>query len=411
MYDPERFSVHVQHVHLCPEGDSNMRKSIKTGLVGASVLALGLGLTGTAHADVQPRGTDVVGVGSDTVQYIADFVNDGDNAGNAGYNSLNTSRRVFSFDATSDAGGRAAYSKNYTTNASVDYQPSVVLRAGSAPVVRPNGSGAGLAALIADATHTIDFVRASRAPKGTEQTAATAAAGVGVLHSYQIATDGMQMAVSNSVVSNAPGGAAPTAISCLDIVKIYSGTILTWNQITGNSAGSTATIVPLIPQAGSGTRGDFESTIKACNATVAVPLTNPNLVTVEEHDEGPIKSNANAIGPFSVGRKTLIDSGYLALGTAGQPINGVALVPSSLSTGTASSTAAQDFFVARKFYIVVRDSDVTSTKPMQLGSTLNFVNTLFGTNTSEYAKSARSANFTSAGVTQAWANFGTASVG
>ena len=389
-----------------------MRKTTKLCLAGASVAAMTLGMTGTAVADVQPRLTDVVGVGSDTVQYVANFVNDGDNLGNSGYNTINTSRRVFSFDATADAAGRAVYSNCYSTaqagcaavGDSLAMTPTVVLRAGTAPVNRPNGSTGGISALIADSTHKIDFVRASRALKAAEQTNATAASGVGLLHSYQIATDGMQMAVSGLVTSNAPGGSTPTGITCGDIVSIYTGAITTWNQLPGNSGGSTAVIRPVIPQSGSGTRSDFDSVMKSCNGGTLPAYSNANAVVAEEHDQTPIKSDPNAIGPFSTGRKNLIDTGYFG---ASQPSGGVKLLPG----GPTTSSAADNWFVARKFYIIVRESDVNSATPMQIGGSNNWVKTLFGTATSAYASPSRSANFTSAGVTQAWLDFGNATVG
>ena len=106
-----------------------MRKSIQIGLVGATVAACGFGLVGTANADVQPRTTDIVGVGSDTVQYLGDFLADGDNAGSSGYNTANPARRMFNIDATADAAGRAVYGA-----AGVSISPQVVLRAGLSPV-------------------------------------------------------------------------------------------------------------------------------------------------------------------------------------------------------------------------------------------------------------------------------------
>ena len=96
-----------------------MRKTTKICLAGASVAAMTLGVTGTAVADVQPRVTDIVGVGSDTVQYVATFLADGDNAGSPGYNTTNFARRVISFDATADAAGRAVYGTNNATGAAI----------------------------------------------------------------------------------------------------------------------------------------------------------------------------------------------------------------------------------------------------------------------------------------------------
>jgi ABC-type phosphate transport system substrate-binding protein len=383
-----------------------MRKSISVALVGATVVACGLGMVGTANADNQPRVTDIVGVGSDTVQYLGDFLADGDNIGASGYNTNNPSRRMFNIDATADAAGRAVYGA-----AGVAISTQVVLRSGLSPVNRPNGSGAGITAINTDAAHSIDFVRASRLPKLAEQniavaTPATATSpgtpALGALHSFQIAVDGLQMATNN--VTNAPAN-----ITCADIVGIYKGTITTWNQVTGNSAGSTATIVPYTPQSGSGTRSDFESVLKACNGNVAVTY-GPSVLTGEEHDPSVLTTGVNApnaIAPFSSGRFNLLQSGYLSTYTPNTiKLQGTPVVGTTLTSG-----AADVFYQARKLFIIVRDADVNSTIPFQNGSTLNWVKTLFGTGTSWAGKPGSAGLFTSAGVIQAWSDQGVLAVG
>src|ERR1051326_4583175 len=142
-------------------GRASERSPMKTiskaglGAVGALVLTLFQG--SIAVADVQPQGADVVGVGSDTVQFGIDFLADGDVAGDAGFNATNQTRRAINFDATGDACG------------GVTAGATVVLRANSKPVGRPNGSGSGISALLTDtgATENINFVRSSRLPNAT----------------------------------------------------------------------------------------------------------------------------------------------------------------------------------------------------------------------------------------------------
>lgn len=373
-----------------------MRNStkVKAGAVTATVAALAVGLAGPAFADQQPRNTDVVGVGSDTVQYVSNFVDDGAPSGLAGFNALNTARRVWSFDATADASGRTAYQNGSSTALATQ----IVLRAGSKPVNRPNGSGSGISALLTDAGHQIDFVRSSRLPKVSEQTTAAGTAGFGAgIHVYRIATDGLDLAVNNAATN------APLGLSAAELVNIYNGTWTTWGQIPGYTGPAPAnTIIPVIPQAGSGTRSDFLADLQAANGGVAITL-GANVKVAEEHDPAGITaqaSPADAIEPFSTGRYNLIQSGYF--GTA-SPANSVKLL-----TGTAPDAAAS-YHLVRNLYILVRDADVTSTTPMQVGGSLNFVKTLFGTATSYYAKAANSGLFTAAGVTQSWADLGLAS--
>ena len=148
---------------------------------------------------------------------------------------------------------------------------------------------------------------------------------LGALHSYQIAVDGLQMATAST--TNAPAN-----ITCGDIVGIYSGTITTWNQITGNSGGSSATIIPVKPQTGSGTLSDFESVLKACNGGVTV-VYGVNVTIGEEHDPSALVGKANAIAPFSSGRYNLLQGGYLSTYTAG-----TTTVAGSLSDVAAGAT-------------------------------------------------------------------------
>jgi hypothetical protein len=377
----------------------------KVAIAAAGAVAVTLGVVGQASADVQPRSTDAVGVGSDTVQYVVDFLADGDQNANPGYNTGNTSRRVFSFDATADASGRAAYLNSTTTL----LPNSIVLRAGSNPSTRPNGSSAGISALIGDSSHKIDFVRASRLPTAAEQTNAKAAASFGGLgiHVFQIATDGLQIAVNNTGTGTLTN--APASLSCTDLVGIYSGTSKKWGDVAGYSGPAPADgIVPVLPQAGSGTAKDFIKDLTACNGGTVFNLA-PNLVTSEEHDptgitgipahtdiNGNPVSKLDGIAPFSTGRNNLINSGYF--GTTPAP-------------NTVSLLGGTSYILNRSLYILCRDADVASTTPFQLGGTLNLAKTLFALPTSFFNKGANAAQYTSAGVVQSFVDAGVTSAG
>ena len=157
----------------------------KVSLATLGVIALAAGLAAPAAlADYAPGSGDVVGVGSDTVQYAGDFVADGDVLGDLGWNSSGAVNRLINFDATADANARLAYGDGGVTGTCAPGQggtagtgnqntthadtpctlnPTIVLRAGLNPVLRPNGSGAGLNALLADTTtpFKINYVRRS----------------------------------------------------------------------------------------------------------------------------------------------------------------------------------------------------------------------------------------------------------
>jgi ABC-type phosphate transport system substrate-binding protein len=356
-------------------------KKVGLGTVGA--LAIVLTQVTPAHADLAPQGNDVVGVGSDTAEFGLEFLADGDQGGDLGFNVSSPDRRLVSFDATGDASAGA------TTNA------TVVLRANTAPVTRPNGSGAGIAALIADtgSTEKINWVRSSRLPTATEQGQASTWGG---LHVYQFATDGLKIAVSKKTATNAPSALTPT-----DLVNIYSGTYTKWSQVPGYAgAAPNAAIKPYIPQAGSGTRNFFLADLQAANGGTAINL-GANVLAMQEHDPTNIESDADAIAPFSTGRFNLLQSGYLS--AANQ--NVVTLLG---GTNTYSTT--------RGLYVIVRQRDVTDTTgpisasgiafPFQAGGTKNWVQTLFSGTTSWIARNANAALISSAGVTKSYADLG-----
>lgn len=383
---------------------------IKLGVVSAAALAAALPLLAQpAFADYAPSSGDVVGVGSDTVQYGSDFVADGDFLGDTGYNALGNLNRVINFDATPDANARLAYGSpgvgsgtcgpglggtvgtgNQTTTHTdkpCTLNPTIVLRAGLNPVQRPNGSGGGASAGAADTHHYIDYVRASAA-KGTTLSGGSPSV---QWDDIVIGQDPLQMAKTTTPVSNA----VPLSNSQLNL--IYSCQATTWNdaRIGGTSAD---TIIPVIPQVGSGTRSSFLSTIG---------LTAPgSCVQVgEENDPFALSTQTNpadAIEPLSGGRLDMFQG---KLGN-GQPNGGSTSIPyfqdpscpvessatacagtvknlvpavQLISSGTPAGTPAPGalFSVSRPLYVYFRDSDINSTKVFQPGGSLNFVRTLF----------------------------------
>jgi ABC-type phosphate transport system substrate-binding protein len=349
---------------------------LKVGGAAVAVAALSLGFAVPASADIAPSSTDVVGVGSDTVQNIANFLADGDpSVASSGINSTVSKNRLFSFDATPDANDRAGY-LNGSASGTVGtppvsllkpLTPTIVLRAGSSPVLRPNGSGSGIAALLADPTGTsINYVRSSRLPTSPELTAANA--GVNGLHVIKIATDALKVAAAN--ITN-----APLTLSAVQLVGIYECTTTDWGTV-GGTAGQVP--IPLIPQTGSGTRNTFLADLQTAKG--ATPLALGTCVqTVEENDPAaitaattqatpPVLSPANAIAPFSEGRNNLYASGYFHNPAVAFP-GGVAL--------TSGITMKGGYVNTRGLFIAFRDRDKTSATPWQPGATQNWVQALF----------------------------------
>jgi ABC-type phosphate transport system substrate-binding protein len=383
-----------------------MRKRRLT--VGLAIAGTVVGMVGAmiqpAFADYAPTGKDVVGVGSDTLQYLVDFAADGDQLGDPGYNTTGNKFKLINFDATADANARLSYGPNGVgsgactpgtgptagtgntsgthTDTPCQQNPTIVLRAGTSPVQRPNGSGAGVKALAADSQHLITFARASACEGPTTGCPGTLSSS---FDSIQVGTDPLAMLAATTT------NAVPLSAQQLNL--IYSCTDTKWSQVGGTSGD---TIIPIIPQVGSGTRTTFLADIGLSNLGSCV-------VTGEENDPTAIaaqSSPADAIEPMSGGRLDLF-LGLLSTGAA-NGVGGYFKDPSCalnnintstpaacassadtitpavklITTGTPSDTNPL-FDVQRPLYLYFRASDVSASGAWQPGGTTNPVRTLF----------------------------------
>jgi ABC-type phosphate transport system substrate-binding protein len=406
---------------------------VLAGLVAAA--ATSLALAAPASADTAARSGDIVVVGSDTAQNAVNFLLDTAPGLSGGYNNLGNNHRALAWDATGDANGRAVYdgtcgAANANTglgtfcDATTNQTPNLlggaaILRIGTKPVVRPNGSGAGVGALIADATGgagyeglplgSIQMARMSRLPNSTEENNCLPTSSCGGLHVYQIATDNLAIASRASAFG---GTNAPAGLSAQELVGIYQCTTTAWNQLPGNSAGSTDTIHPLIPQSGSGTRNFFLADLQAANGGTAITL-GSCVRTVEEHDPTGIYADPtpqDAIEPFSTGKISLINNGYFANGVnyhgSGSLTNG-AYTPGFLTTLSGTPGDSNPVYNSpRGMYLVIRNPDLSIATPFQTGGTQNWANTLVGSSTSYFARSAQAPEISAAGFTQAYKDCG-----
>ncbi|HEY5455179.1 MAG TPA: hypothetical protein VIJ96_06905 [Acidothermaceae bacterium] len=343
----------------------------------------------TAQGQANKAQADVVGVGSDTLQFAADFVADGYGVA-GGYNTLGNKYRMINYDATLDSLGRALYNANGHAYYS-DGNPTgaVVLRGGQKPVEDPDGSTAGVAALLADSpgsgttygqngstagapSGSIQYARASRIIKASEEaTCATDSSGCGQLHPVAIGTDTLEMAVvaTGTNAINLTAAQLKSVYSCAgtNTVGSVSG-YFKWSDFGG---GSSDVILPVVPQTGSGTRNDFLS-----NIGLGSSYSPPSCVAVgQEHDPQGILQQSNpadAIEPFSLARATLINSGYFA--NAGEAAGQISLE----NTGSFYS-------FTRNMYVVIREVDNGIVTPWQPGGTKNWAKQLFIGSTSYLA--------------------------
>lgn len=415
----------------------------KFGIAGGAlaVAAVSIALAATpASADTGAQPGDAVGVGSDTVQNAADFIFDGAPGVAGAYNSLGNVNRVDNVFSTGDANGRTAYDGTCgatstatglggfcsTTNGGAPniLSPSVILRAGTKPVVRPNGSGGGIGALIADASgssgsgnyknlpnDSISFARASRLPKGSEESSCDLdTSGCNGLHVIQFATDDLGVA-RVSTGFNGPAGLTAQTLDKIFVTCEYTK----WNQIPGNSGGSSDTIEPIVPPSTSGTGSFFLADLNAATGGSATGYGSCT-TTAQEHDPTAIYSAptpGDAIEPFSKGKLALINNGYYINGTAysGTTAADGAFTPNYLkleSGATAGQTGGDNnnYASTRGLYFVVRQTDYTSTTPFQTGSSDNMVQALFTDSASAIRSSVGRSEITAAGFTPQYSNCG-----
>jgi len=348
----------------------------RLGLVAALAAGLTAALVPSAAADQAPTPTDVVGVGSDIVQNSLDFLADGDVFGHPGYNAVGNKNRLISFDATADANGRNAFT-DPALGASVKLNPSIVLRAGTSPVQRPNGGGAGLTALINDgkngaSSNLISFVRSPNLPTAAQQQTAQNNLG-SPLHTIEFAED-------KQVIATAATTNAPDTLSATDLVNIYNGTYKKWSDVPNYSgpAGADA-IIPLIPQNGAGVQTVFLNALKAANGGTAVTLTG-TVRQVQQNDPTTITGlsdaeRPDAIVPFPVGRYTLLTKGYFK--DPNTPYSQSSPAATLSASGIKLETGQGAFAATLPYYAIFRESDFADTTPWQPGSTLNWVQELF----------------------------------
>ena len=244
-----------------------LRKLFIAGAAAATVTAMAMG---PALADppsgVTPKETDVVGVGSDTLQFLVDqFSFD--------YNRTHSSgAKLYSWDALNPVTGMT---------------DNIVEKSGCASTPRPNGSSAGIAALAAntktgDGKHfCVDFARSSRPRASTDPAKAPG----GILF-VALAKDAVTWA-ANSTTN------APANLTTAQLNAIYSCTDTNWNQVGGKSG----TINAQLPQTSSGTRAFFLKAIGLVNP-------GPCVGSTAEENEGinTVLKGPNTIFPYSIGK-------------------------------------------------------------------------------------------------------------
>nr|MCW2727423.1 hypothetical protein [Aeromicrobium sp.] len=263
-----------QRVSLAVAGAVVATTALTAGMVSPASAAI---TTSPYDPGFEPGSTDLVGVGSDTIEIV---MHDVANAFNQ--TAAASTGKIASF-AAAPAG-------------------EIVPRTGVTAITRPNGSGSGKNLLHATTNNpAVDFARSSSSLSTAENSDG--------LKQFAFAVDGLKLAVSSTVATH-----APSTITAADMVNIYKGSYKTWGEIPGyDGSAPGATIKPYVPQAGSGTLSFFQTQLQAANGGAPVVLA-ATVGESQEHDPALIRENADAIAPFSTARAEGLTSVKLVRG-------------------------------------------------------------------------------------------------
>jgi ABC-type phosphate transport system substrate-binding protein len=213
--------------------------------IGAAIgtAALGLGLLASPASADPATGTYriVAGTGSDTTQDVVNGLG----------NVVDSGATIASYNATGTA--------------------TVKTRATGCVINRPNGSSAGIDALrtaVDTASGCLDFARSSRTPADTTTTDLTW---------VPFAKDAVTYAYRS-------GSGLPTNLTTAQLKSVYECTLTSLNGVA---------LTPLLPQASSGTRAFFLSSIGVTTPGVCV-------TSGSQENDGTVLDTAGDIAPYSV---------------------------------------------------------------------------------------------------------------
>ncbi|MGW0664970.1 PstS family phosphate ABC transporter substrate-binding protein [Streptodolium elevatio] len=306
-----------------------IRKLATATAAVAAAIVLAVPSSATAATD------EYAGVGSDTTQDVMRALSEEYALDNPDY--LWTSI---------DAGSTSQTVQNLGTC------PGVTYSAGSPA---PNGSSAGITALLNDTDNCIDYARSSRPLKPAEDV---------TLDAVRLGGD----SVSWAALPQANGGYAPNPmnLSLENLRKIYKCEITNWSQVPNGKAGG-GTIVRYYPQSGSGTRDFFTTGILGfdpTNLATGSCTTQPVIVQENRGNQVAAGDRATAILPYS-------KAAWTAQSNSG--ITGVPDSRAQFALGTVDGVAAgaSGFVGNRDVYNVYK----TATAPQVLKDFLNWAAT------------------------------------
>jgi ABC-type phosphate transport system substrate-binding protein len=360
------------------------KNSARLGMAAVAVTGLVLTALAPASADTVPGqdsvpgtytlGTTVIGVGSDTIQWVDDKLSADYDASLpapsvawADFDAClgNTTPGAPGLGDNPDGSGFPCGADHTGTKAGVKRDESVVDSSLAPGHALPSGSGDGRTLLRTPSDplfNDVAYARSSGPANFTDLAAGELA---------------LPFAVDKIVVVTHPGGPAPASLSGQQVLKIYNGTYTNWNQVGGQSA----KIHVYMPKTGSSTLAAFEAFLAGLDGVGEPPGTdsdpashaaatqtwqgpgnsitdanyNTGTANVEEHDPSVTIADPNAIEPFSYGRAQLANGASQAVRIEG------------------------GWSADRELYHVVRGSDISGavTTPFKYGADGGLLEGLF----------------------------------
>lgn len=158
---------------------------------------------------------------------------------------------------------------------------TITTKKGCAPIARPNGGSAGIAALLADTTGCIDFAR-TVSPKATDGSQAS-------LTFYAYARDG----VAWGTIPATPA-VTPQTLTTAQLASIYTCQTTNWHTVLASLPSNA--IHPKLPQPGSALRKTFLTRIGLTDATVGSCVDQ----TLQQNQGDGLNGDTLAVFPHSV---------------------------------------------------------------------------------------------------------------
>lgn len=314
-----------------------VRTLVAIGGIAAAVVAATSPALADPPAGVTPRHVDIVGVGADVTQYVVDQL-----AQHYRKQHPSATRKWYSWDAVGSS--------------------TITEKAGCAPRTRPNGSGTGIAELLANARpandsqdYCVDYARSS---SGRDANSAPST----VLF-IPFAIDAVSWSADLfSGTSNAPKSLTTSqlgAIFSCDASLLGGGQSgpVTWNEVGGKGSDP---VIPVVPVSSSGTRKFFLQEIGVTTLGTCVQGQDNSV----EQSEGtnPIFKNpstsADIVFPYSVADYLAQSQNGHGTGDQGslvlRSVNGIR--PTVTNSSTGKKTINTGFPYLREIYNVVRNS-------------------------------------------------------